>query len=102
MKQPATQRAFFFACRPPARCCGHFHFWNTPVNIEQIIHANRDLLNEREAAQFLSLQHKTLANWRSAGRYALPFVKVGRAVRYRRSDLVAWLAARTRANGATA
>ncbi|MDR2209603.1 MAG: helix-turn-helix domain-containing protein [Azoarcus sp.] len=34
---------------------------------------------------------KTLAIWRSSGRYSLPYVKVGRKVRYRRSDLIAWL-----------
>ncbi len=39
--------------------------------------------------------------WRSTGRYALPFVKIGRNVRYRRADLIAWLGKRTRETGAT-
>jgi predicted DNA-binding transcriptional regulator AlpA len=36
------------------------------------------------------------------GRYALPFIKIGRNVRYRRADLLAWLEKRTRETGATA
>lgn len=43
----------------------------------------------------------TLSVWRSTGRYALPFLKVGRKVRYRRVDLLAWLEKRTRSTGAT-
>jgi len=62
----------------------------------------RDLLDEIEAAQYLTLAPGTLSVWRSTGRYKIPFVKVGRRVRYRRSDLLAWLESRTRANGATA
>jgi excisionase family DNA binding protein len=62
----------------------------------------RDLLDETEAAQYLTLSPGTLSVWRSTGRYKIPFVKVGRRVRYRRSDLLAWLESRTRANGATA
>lgn len=62
----------------------------------------RDLLDETEAAQYLTLSPGTLSVWRSTGRYSIPFVKVGRRVRYRRSDLLAWLEIRTRANGATA
>jgi len=61
-----------------------------------------DLLAEKEAADFLQLAPGTLSVWRSTGRYALPFLKVGAKVRYRRGDLQAWLESRTRANGATA
>lgn len=53
------------------------------------------LLNEDEAAQHLFLKRQTLAAWRCLGRYNLPFVKVGRSIRYRLSDLEAFLAART-------
>ena len=34
----------------------------------------------------------TLAVWRCTGRFNLPFVKVGRAVRYRREDVEAFIA----------
>jgi len=53
------------------------------------------LLTETEASEILSVRPRTLAVWRVAKRYALPYVKVGRLVRYRESDLFAFLAART-------
>ena len=60
-----------------------------------------ELLDEKNAARLLGLSPGTLSVWRSTGRYRLPFVHVGRRVRYRRSDLDAWLDGRTRASGAT-
>ena len=67
-----------------------------------IIKASRDLLDEQQAADTINVTPGTLSVWRSTGRYNLPFIKVGRKVRYRRVDLEAWLESRTRANGATA
>jgi hypothetical protein len=72
------------------------------MTIENIIQAGRDLLDEKAAAELLDTAPGTLSVWRSTGRYALPFLKVGRKVRYRRSDLLAWLETRTHENGATA
>jgi excisionase family DNA binding protein len=54
------------------------------------------LLDEQAAATYLDLKPGTLSVWRSTGRYAIPFVKIGRNVRYRRTDLDAWLEQRTR------
>jgi excisionase family DNA binding protein len=54
-----------------------------------------ELLSEAEAAVYLGLKPGTLSVWRSTKRYDLPFVKVGRLVRYRRSDLDRWLQSRT-------
>lgn len=45
------------------------------------------LLSRREAAAFLGLNEGTLAVWATTQRYDLPYVKVGRSVRYRMSDL---------------
>lgn len=70
--------------------------------IGEIIQRTKTLVDEKAAAEILGTTPGTLSVWRSTGRYALPFVKVGRKVRYRVSDLEAWLAQRTRANGATA
>lgn len=53
------------------------------------------LLTRREAADFLGVRPQTLATWHVTGRYRLPVVKVGRAARYRVSDLEAWLDSRT-------
>lgn len=61
-----------------------------------------DLLDETEAAKYLSIGVGTLSVWRSTGRYKLIFIKVGRKVRYRRADLDDWLTSRTRVSGATA
>ena len=69
--------------------------------IESIVATVAELVDEREAAKILDAKPSTLSVWRSTGRYCLPFVKIGRKVRYRRSDLTAWLESRTRESGAT-
>lgn len=66
-----------------------------------ILPKNPDLVDEREAAEILSVSPGTLSVWRSTGRYALPFVKIGRNVRYSRATLDSWLSGRTRSTGAT-
>lgn len=53
-----------------------------------------ELLTPEQAAQTLGLSAKTLATWRSTGRHALPFIRCGARIRYRRADLAAWLSAR--------
>lgn len=72
------------------------------MTIQEIIDRTRELVDEREAARILDNSPGTLSVWRSTGRYNLPFIKIGRNVRYRRSDLIAWLEKRTRKTGATA
>lgn len=52
------------------------------------------LLTETEAAEYLDLKVSTLRVWRCVGRYDLPFVKIGRLVRYRAEDLDKWIASR--------
>jgi excisionase family DNA binding protein len=73
----------------------------TTQTLSQIVERPRELLNEEQAAEYLTVSPGTLSVWRSTGRYSLPFVKVGRRVRYRLSDLDAWLEARSRESGAT-
>ena len=64
-------------------------------------HESQDrLLDPDEAAKYLKLKTAdTLAVWRSNKRYGLPYLKVGRSVRYRLSDIKAWLESRTLLNG---
>lgn len=50
------------------------------------------LLWPEEVAEMLGVPVGTLANWRYQGR-GPAFVKVGRHVRYRRSDVVRWIEA---------
>ena len=53
------------------------------------------LLSEVETAEALGVSPATLATWRCTGRYALPFTKVGRLVRYREPDVAEFLESRT-------
>ncbi|BCG63892.1 MAG: hypothetical protein methR_P1637 [Methyloprofundus sp.] len=46
------------------------------------------------AGKFLSTAPRTLAIWRSTGRYNLPYLKMGRLVRYRIVELVKFKASR--------
>tara|TARA_Y100000780_G_scaffold197352_1_gene187877 strand:+ start:2708 stop:2980 length:273 start_codon:yes stop_codon:yes gene_type:complete len=50
---------------------------------------------DKQAAEALGVQASTLAVWRSTGRYNLPYLKVGRLVKYRISDLAEFMARRT-------
>lgn len=52
-------------------------------------------IDDKQAADALGVKPTTLAVWRSTGRYSLPFLKVGRLVKYRLSDLAEFLARRT-------
>ncbi len=54
------------------------------------------LLNTEEASQYLGVTRDTLAVWRTTRRYELPYIKVGRLVKYRLTDLNEWLNNRTK------
>jgi excisionase family DNA binding protein len=56
--------------------------------------ATDELLTRRETAEFLKLREQTLACMACQGR-GPAYIKCGRAVRYRKSDLDAWLESRT-------
>lgn len=56
---------------------------------------NSNLLNTSQAAQYLGVTVSTLEVWRCTKRYPIPFVKVGRLVKYRQSALDAFLESRT-------
>ena len=43
-------------------------------------------MNTKDAAKYLGLSHHTLNQWRHQGRGPL-FVRLGRAIRYRKADL---------------
>lgn len=53
------------------------------------------LLSRAEAATYLGIKPQTMAVWASTKRYPIPFVKVGRLVRYRQQDLDAFIRARS-------
>ena len=53
------------------------------------------LLTEAEAADYLSVEPQTLCAWRCTKRYSLPYIKVGRLIRYRPEDVERFLESRT-------
>jgi hypothetical protein len=56
---------------------------------------SESLMTEVAAARFLCVSIRTLQAWRMTG-VGPNFVKLGRAVRYRRQDLLDWTATRIR------
>lgn len=58
--------------------------------------ADDQLLTTKECAALLAVHPVTLATWRLEAHKGPRFVKIGSAVRYRRSDIDAWLERQTR------
>lgn len=49
------------------------------------------LLTSQEVADLLNIKENTLAIWRCKGTSTLPFIKIGRCVRYREEDVQAFI-----------
>jgi excisionase family DNA binding protein len=47
-----------------------------------------------ECAAYLGCEPKTLENWRSSGKGGLPFIRLGRLIRYYPPAVVAWIETR--------
>lgn len=60
----------------------------------------KPLLSRAEAAAFLGITSRALAVWACEGRYALPYIKIGRLAKYRLEDLEAFIERRTVTRGA--
>ncbi|MGZ8907957.1 MAG: helix-turn-helix domain-containing protein [Methylobacter sp.] len=60
-----------------------------------MLQTNTDLFNTHQAAEYLGVTISTLEVWRCTKRYNIPFIKVGRLVKYRKSALDAFLESRT-------
>lgn len=54
-----------------------------------------ELLDTIKAGEYLDTPPQTLVTWRCTERVKIPYVKIGGNVRYRRSDLDAFIAANT-------
>jgi excisionase family DNA binding protein len=48
-----------------------------------------ELMNDRQLCEFLGISRTTL--WRLRKQSDLPFGKVGRSIRYRKSEILRWL-----------
>lgn len=53
------------------------------------------LLSREETAAYVGVRPQTLAVWASNKRYNLPFIKIGRCVRYRLSDIEVFISRNT-------
>lgn len=56
---------------------------------------NNQLLKPKQVSDILGISVQTLAIWRCNNRYSLSYVKVGRYVRYRYDDVLAFVHSRT-------
>lgn len=52
-----------------------------------------ELLTTKQVAEYLKLPPSTLYDWRTARRPCPPAMRIGRHLRWRRSDVDAWLRA---------
>lgn len=59
--------------------------------LEELNERRRGILTPEQVAEILGLSVHTLEKWRMRGRNKLPFLKIGRKVRYRAEDLVDFL-----------
>lgn len=57
----------------------------------------RQLLNNDETADMLNVSRRTLPVWRVQGK-GPQFIKIGKLVRYERTELDAWIRANTHSN----
>lgn len=60
-----------------------------------MLQSTGNLFGNDAAAAYLGVTPRTLEVWRCTKRHAIPYIKVGRLVKYRQSDLDTWLAAQT-------
>lgn len=54
--------------------------------------SSRNWMSPSDFEQELDIPEATQAVWRSTGRNGLPYYKVGRLIRYKRSEIEQWLA----------
>jgi len=59
------------------------------------------LMSRKQAAEYLGVKEQTLACWATTKRYALPYVKIGRLVKYKREDLERFILENRFSDGAT-
>jgi len=60
-----------------------------------LLHPKGNLFGNEAAAAYLGVTPRTLEVWRCTKRHQIPYIKVGRLVKYRQSDLDTWLTAQT-------
>lgn len=61
------------------------------ISVTDLLRDPERKLTESQAAIVCGIEPQTLAAWRCTRRYDLPFIRVGRAIRYRAGDVSEWL-----------
>ncbi len=64
-----------------------------PATIRNISINDDLIIDTSEAAILIHTPEKSLIKWRSTGEHNIPFIKIGRNVRYRTKDLRVWIEA---------
>lgn len=63
--------------------------------LSALLQSTGSLFSNDMAAAYLGVTPRTLEVWRCTKRQSIPYIKVGRLVKYRQKDLDAWLASCT-------
>lgn len=67
---------------------------DTQVDQRDVVEPQK-MLSRTEAAQFLGISPYTLATWACTKRGVIPYVKIGKFVKYQIADLETYIASRT-------
>lgn len=67
----------------------------SPLAMGANVKPQSTLFDTEAAASYIGVMPGTLEVWRCVKRHGIPHIKVGRLVKYRQSDLDAWLESRT-------
>lgn len=49
------------------------------------------LLTRKEAAEYLNITLNTLCRWMKKDTYEMPYVRIGKSIRYRKEDLISFV-----------
>lgn len=60
-----------------------------------ILNPEDSRFDTKQAAEFLGVKPETLEVWRCTKRYSIPYIKIGRLVRYSKISLTRWMDSRT-------
>ena len=79
---------------PTLRNAPRFESEKAAIPEAPVVSPRSDLVSSPEVAAYIGVQPGTLEVWRCTKNQRIPFLKVGRLVKYRLRDLDAWLASR--------
>jgi len=83
---PSQVKTFFQSVTPPG-------IVSDKGIVSEQIKKEKQLLDTKEASEFLGIKKNTLYEW--VIQRKIPFIKVGRLVKFRQEDLESWLKKRT-------